>query len=151
MEYEDCKKMAILALRSAKEQITDENIGIVVTNILIANHRYNKDIGNEFGFRKMYIQFAIKDIRKFRKRSEHVKFVEDYTPYLHKAVYKDQHSTIFWSDMKKLLTNIEYEIILSKYRDNKTLVHIGKDFNKSKEWVRQIIKTAHRKIKRGYV
>lgn len=136
--------MAIRVLRHCNQQITDENIGIVVGYILTANSKYNPDIGNEFGFRKMYISFAIKTIKKDLKR--HSKMIPS-SDNLAKLYSKEKKHTFLWDDIKRFLTNVEYQAILSKYRDNKTLAHIATELKCSGENVRLILKRSCSKLK----
>lgn len=144
MEYQECERMAIAALRTCKRQVTDENIGIVIGNILTANYKYNSNIGNVLGFRKMYISFAIKSIKTADKKNS--KYIYD-TALLDRAYVSKKHPFLF-EDIKKFLTKKEYDVIVSKYRDNKTLAHIGEEINCSTENVRLILKKSYGKLKK---
>lgn len=143
MEYKECERMAIAALRTCNRQVTDENIGIVIGYILTANAKYKDTIGNEFGFRKMYISFAIKSIKSADRKNSRTTYDEKL---LDRAVEDKKHKFLFY-DIEKHLTKKEYGVILSKYRDNKTLAHIGQEINCSTENVRLILKRTYKKLK----
>lgn len=153
MDYKECEKMASLALMSKKKPLTDENIGIVIGFILRANNKYNPKIGNEFGFRKMYIDFAIKTISTNRKKAflDKTKYLPDYSNISEKASYKDFNDNLFWEDLKIKLTEREFKVIFSRIQDNKTLKEIGVDMGFSHETTRNILKSAYGKLKKCYV
>jgi RNA polymerase sigma factor (sigma-70 family) len=152
MDYVDCEKMAKIVLLKNKQKLTDENIGIVIDFILRANHKYNPSIGNEYGFRKMYIQFALKSIQTLKKKryKDKMIFIEDYNDLDKKNSYSNFNSNIFWEDLQKKLTPKEYAVIFSRIVQLKTLKEIAKEQNFSHETVRNYIKSAHRKIKVWY-
>mgnify|MGYP001252733966 CR=1 FL=1 len=151
MDYKECEKMAIIVLRSKRVPITDENIGIVINHILTANHKFNDKIGTIYGFRKMYIDFAIKTIKR-NKSKQKIIYVEDYKNYLNykSLIQKDFHENIFWDDIKKKLTEKEYCAIFHRIQNNKTLKEIGEEMQYSKEYVRILIKSALRRLKTCY-
>jgi DNA-binding CsgD family transcriptional regulator len=149
MDYADCEKMAKIVLLKNRQKLTDENIGIVIDFILRANHKYNKSIGNEFGFRKMYIQFALKSIQTLKKKrfKDKTIYIDDYSKLTSNKSYKDFNSNIFWEDLKKKLTPKEFSVIFSRVSQSKTLREIAEEQNFSIETARNYIKSAHRKIK----
>lgn len=152
MDLKDCEKMARLALMSKKQPLTDENIGIVIGYILRANHKYNPKIGNEFGFRKMYIDFAIKTISTNRKK-EYLKkttYIADYSNISEQVSYKDFNDSIFWDDLKINLTDREFTVIFDRIQNNMTLKEIGAKMEFSHETARSVLKSAYRKVKKCY-
>jgi len=144
--------MAKIVLLSSRQKLTDENIGIVIDFILRANHKYNPNIGNEYGFRKMYIGFALKSIKTLKKKryKDKLIYINDYNDLDQKGSYKDFSSNIFWEDLKKKLTPKEYAVIFSRISQSKTLREIAKEQNFSIETARNYIKSANRKIKIWY-
>lgn len=152
MDYVDCEKMAKKVLLSSNQKLTDENIGIVIDFILRANHKYNTSIGNEFGFRKMYIQFALKKIQTLKKKRylDRIVYIEDYSNLKSNNSCQDFNSNIFWEDLKKKLTQKEFSVIFSRIGESKTLREIAKEQNFSIETARNYIKSVNRKIKIWY-
>lgn len=152
MNYIDCEEMAKKVLLSSRQKLTDENIGIVIDFILRANHKYNTNIGNEFGFRKMYIQFALKKIQTLKKKRylDRLVYISDYSNLKSNNSCKDFNSNIFWEDLKKKLTQKEFSVIFSRVGQSKTLREIAKEQNFSIESARNYIKSANRKIKQWY-
>lgn len=152
MDYVDCEEMAKKVLLSSRQKLTDENIGIVIDFILRANHKYNTNIGNEFGFRKMYIQFALKKIQTLKKKRylDRLVYIDDYSNLKSNNSCKDFNSNIFWEDLKKKLTQKEFSVIFSRVGQSKTLREIAKEQNFSIESARNYIKSANRKIKQWY-
>jgi hypothetical protein len=152
MDYVDCEKMANIVLRHNKLPVTDENIGIVIDFILRANHKYNKNIGNEYGFRKSYIDFAIKSIKTLRKKRflEKTIYVDDFTKIKEDISCTDFNSDLFWEDLEKKLTSKEFSAILGRVKYSKTLREISEENGFSIETARNYIKSASRKIKKWY-
>lgn len=152
MDYLDCEKMANIVLRYNKLPVTDENLGIVIGFILRANHKYNKDIGNEYGFRKSYIDFAIKSIRSLRKKRflEKVIYVDDFTKIKQNISKTDFNSDLFWEDLQKKLTNREFAAIIGRVKYSKTLREISQENGFSIQSAKNYINSASRKIKKWY-
>lgn len=152
MDYLDCEKMANIVLRYNKLPVTDENLGIVIGFILRANHKYNKDIGNEYGFRKSYIDFAIKSIRSLRKKRflEKVIYVDDFTKIKQNISKTDFNSDLFWEDLQKKLTNREFAAIIGRVKYSKTLREISEENGFSIQSAKNYINSASRKIKKWY-
>lgn len=146
MEYKDCEIIALKALRYNKQRVTDENVGIVIKNILLANSRYKTDIGSKKGFINMYVNYAIKSIKSEANRMKRYIFVEDYSPFYKKLSYQDPNP-FFWKDLEKYLTKLEYSVILSRYKNNMNLREIGEIEGISYEMVRQHIKRAISKLR----
>lgn len=145
MEYKEYEKSAEKILCYHKQPITDENIGIVINYIMTADHRFN-GIGTMHGFRKLYLDYAIKTIIQNAQKQKRFIFLENYDKFQNKLKYKDP-DPFFWENFKSLLTNIEYDAILLRYKNNMTFDEIGLTFNKSHEWARTIINKALGKIK----
>lgn len=145
MEYLDYEKAAEKILYFYKQPVTDENIGIVIGYILQADSRFN-GTGTKHGFRKLYIDYAIKTIRQNSKKSKRFILLENYDPFINRLSYNDEDS-FFWENFKNLLTSREYNAILLRYKDNMNLREIGSKMNVSQEWARKIINSAIKKIK----
>jgi DNA-directed RNA polymerase specialized sigma subunit len=143
------ENIAIKVLNSYRKPITDENVGMVISYLMTADTKYKKEIGNLQGFRKMYSGFAIKEINKFNNRAKHTIFVDDLTVLqnVKNATYKDKHVNLFWEEVEKNLTKIEYDAIIGRFLYNKTLSHIGGDLKISAEGVRLMINRALNKLR----
>ena len=58
-----------------------------------------------------------------------------------------EHQKIFWDFVKDTLTEEQYEIILNRFVEGRTLLEAGKTFKLSREMIRQIEKKAIKKLK----
>ena len=147
MEYKDYEKMAIKDLRFNKKQVTDENIGIIISNILTAEAKYNTDIGSLPGYINMYIQFGIYSINRLHRQVKKLHFTDDYSAF---EKPQSNNDIFFWEDIRKRLTNKEFSAIYSKYKEKKTLKEIGEDHGCSHENIRLIINKAIKKLGEFY-
>ena len=150
-EYE---KLAIKILLSNNEPKTDESIGFVKSYLMMADNKYNPDIGNIDGFRWLYGRYAIKTLRKFYNK-EKVLFTDNdellisnhhYTPDLD----KQENFNNLLNDMKKQLKSNEYRVIIGRRLRGLSLKVLGKQLSLSQERIRQIENKALEKMRRYY-
>lgn len=145
--YHEYENLAKQYLSKYNQKISDESIGCVVTNLMLADFKFNDKIGNIHGFRKMYALFAIKSLRRFYHKNQHIIYTDD-DKFLANIKYKnDFNENIFWEDIKKYLNNNEYSVIIGRYRMNKTLANISAEMKLSKQRIHQIQKQAIQKLK----
>ncbi len=139
LKYEEYKKFAVNLLTKNKIKLDDLRIGELITYLMLADHKYNEDIGNRDSYRIMYGNFWIKNFKRAlsKNRLIQVKSVEDFCK---NDYVKNFFDNTGWEDLLKdeRFPEICRKLLYFRYKEKYSIEELNKKFN---------IKTSREKIK----
>lgn len=142
---------------------SDDVVSNIATDIMLAEWRYDSNIGNKEGFRIQCALFSVlKFIRRIKndKNGKNVNFnIDTETALLHQhnsvllngvtpehlTIQKEEHAQLM-SIIKRTLSDMEADCVILYYINNLSRADIARLKNRSRERIRQVLNNAMIKL-----